>query len=434
MKPSRFGQRRCPVLLPGFLLLSLALGLPAATFIWGGGGLNNNFTTVSNWVGNSASAFNYAPSATADSLVFAGTNRLLPSNDTASGETNGQTAFTLTFAGDAGAFVIGGNKITLGSTTGNGGSGGSISNLSAQTQTLNCEVAPRSGVILAQGGNLVFDGRFNIGNGATTRTNIFDGGFDVVLNGQATSKGVVVKRGTGQLLLLNPTNDFIGPMTIAQGVVSLGPSGSISNCPSIYLASSGRLDVAQFTRGFALLTNQVLAGDGVVTGAVEVAVGATLAPGSSVAIGALIVNGSLVLRGDTLVRWRKTGTALTNDSVRGISSLTCSGGLVLTNLGTTVLAAGDTLRLFAATSGSGIFASITPPVPGPGLVWDLSELSTFRNAEGRDRSGNLQRCGPAGGERRLDSDRTDQPAIRAAERDELDAAIVAVADADRRRA
>ena len=376
MNPSRFGQRRSPVLLPGFLLLGLSLGLPAATYVWDGGGSNNNFTTASNWAGNSASAFNYSPSATADSLVFAGTNRLSPNNDTASGDTNGQTAFTLTFAADGGAFVVGGNKITLGSTTGSGGSGGSISNLSAQTQTLNCEVAPRSGVMLAQGGNLVFNGRFDIGNGATTGTNIFDGAFDIILNGQVSSKGVVLKRGAGQLLLLNPTNDFTGPMTIAQGLVSLGTGGSVSNCPSIYLASGGCLDVTLVRGGFVLLTNQVLAGEGVVTGAVEVAAGAELAPGATATIGTLTLNGPLLLQGDTFVRWRKSGNALTNDTIRGISTLTCGGNLVLTNLGTTALSAGDTLKLFTATSGSGIFANITPASPGPGLVWDLSGLSS----------------------------------------------------------
>ena len=314
------------------LLVGLAFKAQAATFVWDGGGNNNNFTTASNWVGNSASPFNYAPANTADALVFSGTSRLAPVNDTASGATNGQTAFTLTFAADAAAYVLGGNKMTLGSTTGNGGSGGSISNLSAQTQTVSCEVAPRSGIILAQGGDLVFDGRFNFGNGTVTRTNTFDGAFDTILNGQASNKGTVVKRGVGTLWLLNPSNDFTGPLTIAEGVVSLGAVGTISNCPSVYVTGSGRLEVAGVIGGFKLKANQMLAGDGVVTGSVEIGAGATLAPGPAATIGPLTINGSLRLRGITAVRWRKTGGVLTNDLVRGISNLTCVGGLVLTNL------------------------------------------------------------------------------------------------------
>ena len=356
------------------LLAALASMVQSATFVWDGGGSNNNFTTASNWVGNSASPFNYPPASTADALVFAGATQLAPNNDTASGETNGQTAFTLTFAADAGAFVLGGNKLTLGSTTGAGGSGGSISNGSAQTQTINCEVAPRSGTILAQGGNLVFNGRFNLGNGTVTRTNTFDGGFDILINGQVTSAGVLVKRGPGTLWLLNTSNNFNGPMIVAGGAVSPGTAGRMAGSPSIYVSSGGRLEVAGVIDGFQLSTNQVLAGDGVVTGAVTVAAGATLAPGATAGIGALTVNGDLVLQGNTAVRWRKTGGAVTNDLVRGISALTCGGGLVLTNLGAIALTAGDTLKLFAATSYCGIFAGITPSVPGPGLAWDLSGL------------------------------------------------------------
>ena len=47
----------------------------------------------------------------------------------------------------------------------------------------------------------------------------------------------------------------------------------------------------------------------------------------------------------------------------------------LGDTGTIALSAGDTLKLFSATSCSGIFVS-TPSAPGPGLVWDLSGLSS----------------------------------------------------------
>ena len=376
MNPCRSILQQVSVVCVAVLLVVMTLTASAATFVWDGGGNNNNFTSASNWVGNSVSPFNYAPTSTADALVFSGAMRLAPNNDTASGATNGQTAFTLAFAADAGAFVIGGNKITVGSTTGNGGSGGSISNLSAQTQTINCEVAPRSGTLLAQGGNLIFNGRFNIGNGTVTRTNTFDGPFDIIIAGQATSSGVVLKRGSGTLQLLNPSNNFTGPLTITEGVVDLGSVGVMPNTASIYLTGSGRLDVAALTDGFQLNSNQQLGGDGVVTGAVTVAAGATLAPGPTANIGALTINGSLILRGNTMVRWRKTGGVMTNDSVRGISGLTCVGGLILTNVGTSTFSAGDTLKLFAATSCAGMIGSIEPSVPGPGLVWDLNSLSS----------------------------------------------------------
>ena len=71
----------------------------------------------------------------------------------------------------------------------------------------------------------------------------------------------------------------------------------------------------------------------------------------------------------------KNGSALTNDSVVGLTTVTYGGTLSLTNLGPTPVTAGDSFKLFSASSYSGAFASIVPATPAPGLVWDTSSLA-----------------------------------------------------------
>jgi pectate lyase len=85
--------------------------------IWDGGGGDNNLNNASNWNFNSAvRAY--------DPLVFAGSTRLAPNNNFASG-----TEFpTLTFSNNAGAFVLDGNTVNVGK---------GITDDSAAVQTIN---------------------------------------------------------------------------------------------------------------------------------------------------------------------------------------------------------------------------------------------------------------------------------------------------------
>jgi hypothetical protein len=55
--------------------------------------------------------------------------------------------------------------------------------------------------------------------------------------------------------------------------------------------------------------------------------------------------------------------------------LNVGGTLVLTNLDG-LLAAGDSFKLFNAGSYSGAFASLSPAIPGPKLVWYTNTLAT----------------------------------------------------------
>jgi autotransporter-associated beta strand protein len=382
-------------------LLCVAVDLPAGTSTWDGGGVDDNLTTSANWAGNTAPNFSATSAETGDNLIFGGSTRLKPLHDTQSGINNAQTAFTITFAANAGPFVITGNKITLGSMTGNGGSGGSITNLSAATQTFLCDVAPRTGSIIAQAGDLVLNGSFSVGNNSNTRTNIVDGTFNTYINGQLSSAGCLVKNGAGTLYLGNLgslSNDFSGWLKINAGSVTLG-TNAVLPASSITVAVGATFDVSRVADGFNLQTNQVIGGPGAIKGRLVAGPGVTVAlTGSgglnlagSVMIGtdgmikangvsgsSVLINtgiSQLALQGTTWIEWRKTGGTVTNGLVQGATNLVFGGTLVLSNTGPSVLSVGDSLKLFAASNYSGYFDIILPPTPGAGLVWDTSQLA-----------------------------------------------------------
>jgi hypothetical protein len=63
----------------------------------------------------------------------------------------------------------------------------------------------------------------------------------------------------------------------------------------------------------------------------------------------------------------------TNDVIRA-AAVSYGGTLALTNISAAPLAAGDSFRLFSATSYGGAFANITPAIPGIGLAWNTNAL------------------------------------------------------------
>jgi autotransporter-associated beta strand protein len=207
----------------------------------------------------------------------------------------------------------------------------------------------------------------------------------LALNASITGSGGFVMNGPGTLTL-EAASTYTGSTTIESGTIALAFGGAIAASSNIALASAGTaLDLTQSTNydanGNSLLTlqsGQTLSGFGVVNGLVATMPGATLAPGSSSTVGTLTVTGfsndTNLLGGVTLMKLNKAGG--TNDQlVVQQGNLVLGGSLMLTNLAG-ALAASDTFTLFAAPGGiSGSFASITPAWPGPGLLWNTSNLA-----------------------------------------------------------
>lgn len=159
--------------------------------------------------------------------------------------------------------------------------------------------------------------------------------------------------GTGRLTLTT-ANDYTGTTTLDAGTtLALSGIGSIANSTGITLGAGATLNVSGRNDGVLLLNPaQTLSGSGTYN-----------------VSGAVLNNGTLELNVN------KTAGVVTNDLMQGMSSITYGGTLQL-NLSGDALAAGDTMKLFNATTYSGAFVTIVPASPGTGLVWNTSTLVT----------------------------------------------------------
>jgi fibronectin-binding autotransporter adhesin len=158
MKKTTRSFRACG--FPQFLVLSMGLSAGLLTLgsqsaqaanTWDGGGVDGNWSTLANWDDDLVPTFPVA-------LTFAGSTGLTSTNDLSSLTVNG-----FTFSSGAGAFVIGGNDITL---------GGNVLNSSTNLQTLNNNIATtavRTFTMTTGGGNTALGGNISgTGGGITT--------------------------------------------------------------------------------------------------------------------------------------------------------------------------------------------------------------------------------------------------------------------------
>lgn len=234
------------------------------------------------------------------------------------------------------------------------------------------------GTVYNEGGNNVINGNFTVTMGGGGLAFLINAG-SLTLNGtisaNTSGRGVVfdgignsvangvISDGTGGMFLLmqgagtatlNATNTYTGTTEVRHGTLLVNGS----------LASASVVTVK---------TNATLGGNGTIGGPVTVQAGATLSPGIGIGwIGRMAISNTLSLAGTTAMDLNKT--AATNDQVRGITTLTYGGTLVVTNLAGT-LAVGDSFKLFDAAHYTGSFAVISPTTPGIGIIWDSSRLN-----------------------------------------------------------
>lgn len=167
--------------------------------------------------------------------------------------------------------------------------------------------------------------------------------------GAIAGPGRVEKQGAGRLVLTG-THEYTGDTTVSAGTLVVnGVTG----------------DSAVF------VTGGIVGGQGVIHGPVTIGAGGRLAPG--VSIGTLTISNSLSLSGVTVMEL--DAAAGTNDCVRGLTSVTYGGALLLSRVGGTI-AKSNVFRLFSAERYHGAFRALSPSTPGPGLVWDTNTLAT----------------------------------------------------------
>jgi autotransporter-associated beta strand protein len=174
---------------------------------------------------------------------------------------------------------------------------------------------------------------------------------DSVSNG-TRRVGLTVRGGD---ITLSGTNRYTGDTTIAAGAtLELLANGSISNTANIIISDGGILNPTLRSDATIVLgTTQTLKANGVAQ-----------------------VNGNLINNGTMQFRITKAGAVLTNDSVVGLSTITYGGILKLIVSASPQLTTSDTFKILDAGSYNGVFSSLQPATPGPGLAWDTNSLAT----------------------------------------------------------
>lgn len=169
----------------------------------------------------------------------------------------------------------------------------------------------------------------------------------VVLAGDAGLE----KLGAGSLLL-NATNTYTG--------------GTLVSAGRLYINGQIGTDVVTVASG------TLLGGTGIISGPVTVQSGGTLAPGNS-APGTLTISNSLTLQPSSKTLMEVNASTSGHDAVQGLSSVSYSGTLTVSNLAGAP-ALNQSFPLFSAASASGNFSSLTPQLTG-GLRWRFNPPS-----------------------------------------------------------
>jgi autotransporter-associated beta strand protein len=194
-------------------------------------------------------------------------------------------------------------------------------------------------------------------------------------------------------MVLSADNTYTGPTIINSGPeIALTGSGSISQSPLIFFgggsATTTHIDVTGRTDDtLTLASGQTLQGIGAINGNLVVDAGATLSPaGTNVtlgittgsdATGMIVASNDVTFASDSTVVIKLNGSGV-NDQVAASGSITYGGTLNLVNISGSPLAAGNSFQVFLSGTSSynSSFTSVSPSIPGAGLTWDLSQLSS----------------------------------------------------------
>ena len=191
--------------------------------------------------------------------------------------------------------------------------------------------------------------------------------------GIISGAGNLAKRGAG-ILTLTKAHTFSGVTTIETGTLALTNSGTLANS-SLVISNGALFDVSGTTgNSMTLASGKKISGFGSVKGNFTVGSGATLAPGGS--IGTLTFSNSLTLTAGGTNIFEISKAPLTNDVAKIFGPLTSGGTLIVTNIGATPLANGDTFKLFNAASYGGSFAKLILPALPAGLGWNTNTINT----------------------------------------------------------
>ena len=173
---------------------------------------------------------------------------------------------------------------------------------------------------------------------------------------------------------MSNNNTYTSNTLINVGALRLAGDASISKSPNIIIAAGATLTVTgRVDATFTLNSAQTLSGSGVVAGSLTANSGSTITPGAVGTIGFLTVSNNIVLAGATTMDLNQD--THTNDLLRCNIGITYGGTLNLNNIGS-ALTNGATFKLFNASTYSGVFAGISPAIPGVNQAWNTNGLTS----------------------------------------------------------
>jgi autotransporter-associated beta strand protein len=196
-----------------------------------------------------------------------------------------------------------------------------------------------------------------VGSLTAARNFSFNGNGNIAVSGpilSSASNGApigVLKTGSGTLTL-SGANTYTNGTFIASG--TLNYNGSVNT-------------------GSVTVNAGSLAGIGTIGGPVTVAAAGTLSPGGNT-IGTLTINNALTNKGTFVIRLNKSGSTITNDTIKGVSTLAFGGPLQLIPTGNQITV-GDNFKIFYATAYRNSIGSILPTTPGTNLLWNTNNLT-----------------------------------------------------------
>lgn len=271
-------------------------------------------------------------------------------------------------------------QTTSGSRTITINAGGMVTNTGTSSCHLDAVVL-NGGILAANAANGTY-GNWNFDHGVSTTGG---GTISTIAGGNATvsqTAGTIFNILAGDTVIVSTvlahTSDGsdIGLVKSGAGTLVLQAANSYTSATT---DNRGILQVdGSLATGSATIANTAtLAGNGTLNGATTILNGGTLSPGDG-GIGALAFTSNLTLNAgsQTLLEIGKNGGALENDLVSVAGKLTAGGTLMVTNIGSSALAAGDSFALFKVGTFSGNFNSLSLPVLATNLMWDTSKLAT----------------------------------------------------------
>jgi autotransporter-associated beta strand protein len=273
----------------------------------------------------------------------------------------------------------------------NGGTftvGGFTKTKTSQTNSF----AFNGGILKAGANNAAFLPAFNFATNMVQSGGaiIDDGGFAITIAAPlihdpalGALDGGFTKLGAGTLTLSAPAAHS-GPTFINAGTLALSGSGTVPATNNLYLAPGAMLDVRNTVANgsFAFTGPAKLFGFGTCFGIISLTNGAVLSPGSN-SFGTLsFTNFStstanlLTLKTGCSSLFKISHAPLTNDLVKVYGRLQLGGALIVTNVGGTPFAAGDTFKLFDSTNYTGAISSVQLPALPFGLIWNTNSLNS----------------------------------------------------------